>query len=80
VRVGGDDGELRPCHSTYVYSIESRLITRAVPELGSIPQKFIQYVPSIRLQGGFLANLIRGCARQLAELVDLILVAIGETS
>jgi len=26
VRVGGDDGELRPWHYIYVYSIESRLI------------------------------------------------------
>ena len=28
VRVGGDDGELRPWHYIYVYSIESRLIMR----------------------------------------------------
>ena len=28
VRVGGDDGELRPWHYIYVYSIESRLIRR----------------------------------------------------
>jgi len=28
VRVGWDDGELRPCHYIYVYSIESRLIRR----------------------------------------------------
>jgi len=28
VRVGGDDGELRPWHYTYVYSIESRLVMR----------------------------------------------------
>ena len=28
VRVGGDDWELRPWHYIYVYSIESRLITR----------------------------------------------------
>ena len=28
VRVGGDDGELRPWHYIYVYSIESRLIVR----------------------------------------------------
>ena len=28
VRVGGDDGELRPRHYIYVYSIESRLIMR----------------------------------------------------
>jgi hypothetical protein len=28
VRVGGDDGELRPWHHIYVYSIESRLIRR----------------------------------------------------
>ena len=28
VRVGGDDGELRPWHYTCVYSIESRLIIR----------------------------------------------------
>ena len=27
-RVGGDDGELRPWHYIYVYSIESRLIMR----------------------------------------------------
>ena len=26
VRAGGDDGELRPWHYKYVYSIESRLI------------------------------------------------------
>ena len=25
VRVGGDDGELRPWHYTYVYNIERRL-------------------------------------------------------
>jgi len=28
VRVGGEDGELRPWHYIYVYSIESRLIMR----------------------------------------------------
>ena len=28
VRVGGDDGELRPWHYIYVYIIESRLIMR----------------------------------------------------
>jgi len=28
LRVGGDDGELRPWHYIYVYSIESGLITR----------------------------------------------------
>ena len=28
MRVGGDDGELRPWHHIYVYSIESRLIMR----------------------------------------------------
>jgi len=28
VRVGGDDGELRPWHYIYVYSIESRMIMR----------------------------------------------------
>ena len=28
VRVGGDDGELRPWHCTHVYSTESRLIMR----------------------------------------------------
>ena len=28
VRVGGDDGELRPWHYIYVYSIESRLMKR----------------------------------------------------
>ena len=28
MRVGGDDGELRPWHYIYVYSIESRLILR----------------------------------------------------
>ena len=28
VRVGGDDGELRPWHLIYVYSIESRLLMR----------------------------------------------------
>ena len=27
-RVGGDDGQLRPWHYRYVYSIESRLIMR----------------------------------------------------
>ena len=30
VRVGGDDGELRPLHYMYLYSIESRLIMRVV--------------------------------------------------
>jgi len=28
MRVGGDNGELRPWHYIYVYSIESRLILR----------------------------------------------------
>ena len=28
VREGGDDGELRPWHCIYVYSIERRLMTR----------------------------------------------------
>ena len=42
VRVGGDDGELRPWHYIYVYSIESRLIVRVrydshVPPPPSIP-------------------------------------------
>jgi hypothetical protein len=32
VRVGGDDGELRPWHFIYVYSIESRLIQRVIYE------------------------------------------------
>ena len=32
MRVGGDDGELRPWHYTYVYSIESRLILRVIYE------------------------------------------------
>ena len=36
VRVGGDDGELRPCHYMYVYSIESRLIWRDI----SLPTGF----------------------------------------
>ena len=38
VRVGGDDGELRPWHYIYVYSIESRLIMR------------VRYDSHIRLQ------------------------------
>ena len=29
-RVGGDDGDLRPCHCIFVYSIESRLIRRVM--------------------------------------------------
>jgi len=32
MRVGGDDGELRPWHYIYVYSIESRLIRRVIYE------------------------------------------------
>ena len=34
VRVGGDDGELRPWHYIYVYSIESRLIMSVRYEKG----------------------------------------------
>ena len=30
MRVGGDDGEHRPWHYIYVYSIESRLIMRVI--------------------------------------------------
>ena len=32
MRVGGDDGELRPWHYIYVYGIESRLIRRRIFE------------------------------------------------
>jgi len=32
MRVGGDDGELRPWYYIYVYSIESRLIRRVIYE------------------------------------------------
>ena len=32
MRVGRDDGELRPCHYIYIYSIESRLIRRIMYE------------------------------------------------
>ena len=35
VRVGGDDGELRPWHYMYVHSIESRLMMRVRYESGS---------------------------------------------
>ena len=31
MRVGGDDGGLRPWHYIYVYSIESRLMMRVTP-------------------------------------------------
>ena len=34
VRVRGDDGELRPWHLMYVYSIESRLIRRETQNAG----------------------------------------------
>jgi len=37
MRVGGDDGELRPWHDVYVYSIESRLI-RSLP---SVPTQWV---------------------------------------
>ena len=39
VRVRGDDGELRPWHYIYVYSIESRLIRRVIYESKSRPAR-----------------------------------------
>ena len=32
MRVGGDDGELRPWHYIFAYSIESKLIRRVIYE------------------------------------------------
>ena len=38
MRVGGDNGELRPGHCMYVYSIESRLIRFMVKDLPPSPR------------------------------------------
>ena len=38
MRVGGNDGELRPWHYIYVYSTDSRLIRRVVYEYYGNPE------------------------------------------
>ena len=47
VRVGGGDGELRPRHYIYVYSIESKLIMR-VRYVYSIESRLIMRVRTCR--------------------------------
>ena len=45
VRVGGDDGKLRPWHYIYVYSIESRQIWTSMPSC--VPETLMQGCVSV---------------------------------
>jgi len=49
MRVGGDDGELRPWHYIYVYSIESRLIRRVIYANGNPNQGRCDYSAVVHL-------------------------------
>ena len=57
VRVGGDDGDLRPLHYIYLHSIESRLIMRVRYEVRHLicrnPQISLRYfIPWVLPHGG----------------------------
>ena len=56
MRVGGDDGELRPLHYMYVYSNESRLGNPTLPPFA--PCRLVSPTSARRFRGN---PLIRKC-------------------